>query len=96
MMFGMGLLVMLVMFGLPLVLVLLLAGGLIGLAQQKNRPSDPGQTSRPVVTKTVSQPEPGDDVNGWVLRALRSKYAAWLDVLSPMWRPCWPVRSSDR
>lgn len=56
MMFGMGLLVMFVMFGLPLVLVLLLAGGLIGLAQQKNHPSDPGQTSRPVVTKTVTQP----------------------------------------
>ena len=57
MMFGMGLLVMLVVIGLPLVLVVLMAGGLIGLAQKQNRPADPGQASRSIVAKTVAQPE---------------------------------------
>jgi len=56
MMFGMGFLVMLLVIGLPLLLVVVLASGLIGFLQNQNRQADVGQTPRSVAFRPVVQP----------------------------------------
>ena len=63
MMFGgglmmvMGLLVMLLVFGLPVLLIVVLAGGLTGFLQKQNRLSDGVQRPLPVASNPAVQPE---------------------------------------
>ena len=78
MMFGFGFLMMLLVFGLPLLLVVVLAGGLVGILQKQNRPTEGGgipnymarnqavQPNSPITTTTRSCTHCGAGLqSGW-------------------------------
>ncbi len=52
-----GLLVMLLVFGLPILLVAVLAGGMAGFWQKQSRPASAVQNSMPKVQNSEAQPE---------------------------------------
>jgi hypothetical protein len=58
MMFGFGFLMMLLVIGLPLLLVVVLAGGLVGIIQKQNRPTDNWRGPNSVASKPVVAPTP--------------------------------------
>ena len=53
----MGLLVMLLVFGLPILLIAALAGGMSGLLHRQNRPTGVGQSAPPVVIDPLIRSE---------------------------------------
>jgi hypothetical protein len=81
MMFGMGFLLMLLVIGLPLLLVVVLASGLIGILQNQNRHADLGQTPKSVVATPV--PQPGETI------AIPARYCAHCGAsLQSGWTHC--------
>jgi len=55
-MFGIGLLIMLLVLGLPVLLVVVLAGGMTGLLHKQNRPAEVWQKPLSIAPDPVIQP----------------------------------------
>lgn len=55
-MFGMGLLIMMLVIGIPIVFVIALLGGAAGFLQKQNRPADVVQKPLYAVSTSVVQP----------------------------------------
>ena len=59
-MFGMALLIMLLVFGLPILLVIAVLGGAPGFLQKQNRPADGAQN--PISAASIPVVQPGQAV----------------------------------